>query len=417
MATVATVATVATNRNPWHYPRPEVAQSLLRLLESRVTPAETVFGPRRMGKTEFLLQDFAPLAEARGHKVVYLSLWEAEDAPLALLVRKWSDALMAAPQCRSLAAPPLGPTPPPSREQPPPSLRSRGGCSMEDRVLHAAKEKRPARIAGSAAGFGGSIEFAKRQGDDNELILLDDLIERVVGHRKRGRRGLTILVMDEAQELAARARDRRVVAALRSSLDKRIGSLASVFAGSDRRRLEAMFADRRAPFFRFGSAWQLPELPDDFAIHMANRLREAADVSLSPHDAIAAFNALDRNPYVFHRHFLHRLIEQPDAPLALALASSKEVLAGVSDRERTWRALTPLQQRVAMRIAALRGNACLYHKESREALGRELGVGAIAKSSVQAALRRLERLGVVAKDDDGWRIADDGLRAWLAHKG
>ena len=288
---------------------------------------------------------------------------------------------------------------------------------MEDRVLRAAKEKRPARIAGSAAGFGGSIEFAKRQGDDNELILLDDLIERVVGHRKRGPRGLTILVMDEAQELAARARDRRVVAALRSSLDKRIGSLASVFAGSDRRRLEAMFADRRAPFFRFGSAWQLPALPDDFAIHMANRLRDAADVSLSPGDAIAAFNALDRNPYVFHRHFLHRLIEQPDAPLALALASSKEVLAGVSDRERTWRALTPLQQRVAMRIAALRGNACLYHKGSREALGRELGVGAIAKSSVQAALRRLERLGVVAKDDDGWRIADDGLRAWLAHKG
>ena len=378
---MATVATVATNRNPWHYPRPEVAQSLLRLLESRVTPAETVFGPRRMGKTEFLLQDFAPLAEAHGHKVVYLSLWEAEDAPLALLVRKWSDALMA------------------------------------DSALHAAKEKRPARIAGSAAGFGGSIEFAKRQGDDNELILLDDLIERVVGHRKRGRRGLTILVMDEAQELAARARDRRVVAALRSSLDKRIGSLASVFAGSDRRRLEAMFADRRAPFFRFGSAWQLPALPDDFAIHMANRLREAADVSLSPGDAIAAFNALDRNPYVFHRHFLHQLIEQPDAPLALALAASEEVLAGVSDRERIWRALTPLQQRVAMRIAALRGNACLYHKGSREALGRELRVDAIAKSSVQAALRRLERLGVVAKDDDGWRIADDGLRAWLARKG
>ena len=378
---MATVATVATNRNPWHYPRPEVAQSLLRLLESRVTPAETVFGPRRMGKTEFLLQDFAPLAEARGHKVVYLSLWEAEDAPLALLVRKWSDAL------------------------------------KEDSVLHAAKEKRPARIAGSAAGFGGSIEFARRQGDDNELILLDDLIERVVGHRKRGPHGLTILVMDEAQELAARARDRRVVAALRSSLDKRIGSLASVFAGSDRRRLEAMFADRRAPFFRFGSAWQLPALPDDFAVHMANRLRDAADVSLSRRDAIAAFNALDRNPYVFHRHFLHRLIEQPDAPLALALASSKEVLAGVSDRERTWRALTPLQQRVAMRIAALRGDACLYHKGSREALGRELGVDAVAKSSVQAALRRLERLGLVAKDDDGWRIADDGLRAWLAHKG
>ena len=103
--------------------------------------------------------------------------------------------------------------------------------------------------------------------------------------------------------------------------------------------------------------------------------------------------------------------------MELALAASKEVLAGVSDRERTWRALTPLQQRVAMRIATLRGNACLYRKGSRQALARELGVDAVAKSSVQAALRRLERLDVVAKDDHGWRIADDGMGAWLARKG
>ena len=70
-----------------------------------------------------------------------------------------------------------------------------------------------------------------------------------------------------------------------------------------------------------------------------------------------------------------------------------------------------------MRIATLRGNARLYHEEAREALGRELGVDAVAKSSVQAALRRLERLGVVAKNDHGWRIADDDLRAWLARIG
>ena len=38
---------------------------------------------------------------------------------------------LEAPQCRSLAAPPLGPAPPPSREQPPRSLRSHDGCSIE----------------------------------------------------------------------------------------------------------------------------------------------------------------------------------------------------------------------------------------------------------------------------------------------
>ena len=51
------------------------------------------------------------------------------------------------------------------------------------------------------------------------------------------------------------------------------------------------------------------------------------------------------------------------------------------------------------------------HREVVDGLRHE------AEAAVQAALRRLERLGVVAKDDDGWRIADDGLRAWLAHKG
>ena len=65
---------------------------------------------------------------------------------------------LEAPQCRGLAAPPLGPAPPPSMEQPPRSLRSRDGCSME-----------------------GLLDASRRQGlwHRNALVLLIDELQSV----------------------------------------------------------------------------------------------------------------------------------------------------------------------------------------------------------------------------------------------
>ena len=48
--------------DPWHFPRESLASSVVDTLESGMVNAITLFAPRRMGKTEFVCTDLAPLA-------------------------------------------------------------------------------------------------------------------------------------------------------------------------------------------------------------------------------------------------------------------------------------------------------------------------------------------------------------------
>ncbi len=54
----------------------------------------SLFGPRRTGKTEFLLHDLGHHAAAQyGHRVLYASFWQTSVAPLGLLIYAVSEAL------------------------------------------------------------------------------------------------------------------------------------------------------------------------------------------------------------------------------------------------------------------------------------------------------------------------------------
>ena len=57
----------------WHFPRRELAEQILGMFESGLSSALVFFAPRRMGKTEFLCKDIAPLAEQNKWKVFYFS--------------------------------------------------------------------------------------------------------------------------------------------------------------------------------------------------------------------------------------------------------------------------------------------------------------------------------------------------------
>ena len=60
-------------RVDWHYPRTKFTENVFTMLVDGPIHAVRLFGPRRMGKTEFLLRDLAELAERKGHRVVYAS--------------------------------------------------------------------------------------------------------------------------------------------------------------------------------------------------------------------------------------------------------------------------------------------------------------------------------------------------------
>ena len=63
--------------DPWHFRRAGLAEQVLGTLAHGPAQALSLFAPRRAGKTEFLVQDLAPHAEAKGHLVIYASFWQA----------------------------------------------------------------------------------------------------------------------------------------------------------------------------------------------------------------------------------------------------------------------------------------------------------------------------------------------------
>jgi hypothetical protein len=83
----------------WHYSRNDLANLHMDSFEIGLMASKVIFAPRKKGKTEFLLEDLLPLAEKRGYRVVYSSMWENRSDPGAAL----NAALIEAAKPRKLA--------------------------------------------------------------------------------------------------------------------------------------------------------------------------------------------------------------------------------------------------------------------------------------------------------------------------
>src|ERR1700733_5251088 len=67
--------------DPWHFPRPDLAQSYLRSFDLGLTSARGLLARRRMGKSEFLKHDLLPAAMHDGYLAAYTNLWDSTDHP------------------------------------------------------------------------------------------------------------------------------------------------------------------------------------------------------------------------------------------------------------------------------------------------------------------------------------------------
>ena len=368
-------------RDPWHFRRDELAEQVLGTLARGPAQALSLFAPRRAGKTEFLVQDLAPHAEAQGHRVIYASFWQAPLSPLAVLLHALEKS------------------------------RERG--RLADRIRTSAwrvapKLKLSASVPGTGTGAEAEIDLTRLKGKPptNLLLHLDDLLGRV---SRRGRP--TILLLDEVQELARSRGNASLVAALRTGLDKRRDGLRAVFTGSSRAGLAAMFSDREAPFFHFATPIDLPALGTGFVDHIVAVFQRTAKRTPDRDGMLDAFDRLHRNPYFF-RLLVQRMLYDPEHTVGSALKDVRERIAGDLGYPEAWLALTPLQRETARALA--KGASRPFSRDFRAALGAAMGGDAPTAARVQAALRRLERLGIVDAARGVWELADPGFGGWIA---
>ena len=365
-------------QDPWHFSRPEFTEQVLSTLTQGPAQALTLFAPRRTGKTEFLLKDLAPLAEEREHPVIYASFWQTPFSPLGVLLYELETWL--------------------------------AGAGFHERMRSAATALAP-KLRLSAAPFGVGVEAEvdlsalRGRPPDSLLLHLDGLLERV-SRRERP----AILLLDEVQELARRPENEALVAALRTSLDRRSDRLRVVFTGSSREGLAAMFSARTAPFFHFASQIGLPVLGDGFVHHLMGAFRTASGRTLPPAEMLAAFGQMRRSPFVF-RTLLDVLLHDPALTVEAAMDEVRSRIAASLDYSRVWLSLSPLQRATASVLATDLDRP--FTREFRAAVGARLQEAPPSAARIQGALRRLVRLDLADATAGGWILADPEFEAWV----
>jgi hypothetical protein len=364
-----------TSRDPWHYPRPELAAKYLQVFDVGLTSACALFAKRRMGKSEFLEQDLMPAAREAQYLTVYLNLWDARSQPAPALLSALTRALR-------------------------PTGFGRLARSLKRPLKNV---KASAKLAGIAEG---SLEAELGSAD---AAVAPHLTELIRGFDKPNRRMLMIL--DEAQVLAQPMHS-DLAHSLRASLDGRKQNIKVVFAGSSETTLRRMFGRPTEPFYNWAPLEPFELLGEDFVLALVAQVNRLSKYPLADNDALAAFEALKRTPEFFRR-YLSRYLAYADLGAKAALIDTEAHVYNDLNFVNVWHGLLPADRELLRLIVS--GVTDLFSEASRLRLGAALGLNeTVARNVPQKSLRRLQDAELVLRMAHGdYRLQDDAFAEWL----
>ena len=353
----------------WHYPRNDLAKQVLGMFESGLSSALVFFAPRRMGKTEFLLKDVKPFAEKQHWHVLYFSFLDASTNAAESFTLALVDFAISI------------------------------GVIKENKF-----QKRIKKISAKAVGIKADIEF--RDSKQTKMTLKEVISELT----KYGDK--ILLLLDEVQILAREEKNKDFIAALRTQLDINKDSIKVIFTGSSREGLRRMFSKSDAPFFHFGQNLPFPEFNQDFITHLIHVFNRATKRNIDTHKLWDVFIELGKVPQLI-RSLVERLVLYPD----LTLQQAKQTLLQniTEDREYadTWNKTSVLEQLIL--IAITLNEKEIFSEKNRTQLAKQLGIEQVSVSTLQSAIRSLQRKNIIgsAPERGQYYIDDPSFNNWI----
>ncbi|MES2018693.1 MAG: hypothetical protein V4484_19560 [Pseudomonadota bacterium] len=363
----------------WHYPRTDLAASYLDTLQAGLISSMVLFAPRRKGKTEFVLDDLLPAAEAAGYRTVYCSMWQNRSDPLASLLL----ALTNAAKPKSF------------------------GEKLQDRLFRPIKKTSLEIHAGPIGKVRAEAEFNARADGQAALQSLPELVDAVIAASK----GKVLIALDEIQHLA-KPEFQELVAALRTTLDVRKKSVKTVFTGSSRNRLQMMFSQIKAPLFQFSQSTDFPDLDERFVHFIMDSFTQATGRRVPLAQAIAAFAALSATPGLFH-DAVERLMKIGGTDILAVAQQVLEESRDASGYVQRLMEMRPLDREV---MRAVIERLPLYTDDTRRKLALAVGIEGepLTTRQVQIAVERLVTEQIIYQAGRGvYEIEDDQLAEWL----
>lgn len=363
---------------PWYFERPAPAQRWIDQLMDGSGDPIALFGPRRVGKTSYLLNELSAAARARKLLPVYVDIWQNRADAFSAINYALREAL------DDLAVP----------------------ASTAGRRL-----KTPVKRIGIV---GASIDLGdepSRQAPAEPALLVDWLLKSLV--RAAGRP--ILLLFDEIQELATAPSGETVVSALRSALTKQSGRVRAVFTGSSQEPLLELFSRSRAALYEGASLVPFPLLGLDFLEFVTARAKQRFRKPVAVPALASAFE---------------RLHYQPRALIDLVLVyctSDFESLDAALDRqwaelldsghwETVWKTLKPLQRAICRRVAL---GLDISSSAARAEYARGRGSSDISPGSVSSAVAQLLKSHVLARASTArgaYMVEDPLLAEWIRRR-
>ncbi|KPN71399.1 selenocysteine synthase [Neisseria sp. 83E34] len=353
--------------DPLYFHRPDYAAKLVNSLKDGIMHAFTLFAPRRMGKTKFLLNDIAPAAEEAGFNVFYFSFM---DDNRDNLTQRFQAALY----------------------------------HFAQNINKISSAKTFISSVSKIDILGVGIE---RDTETKAIPPISDIISAIAAVGRP-----SLLLLDEVQELARIKGTEGIIRALRTGLDINQNQVKTIFTGSSTHDLKAMFNNSRAPFFHFAHALDFPLLSRAFTDFLADIYHERTGNAADKNAFYEIFEKLNHTP-MYMRAIVQDMIVNPDLSLHTAAVERLEQLNSQDGQIKEWQQMRPLEQIILADIAQ-NNNVSPYSNQRRKEYALMLGVTNISSSSVQSALKRMERHNWISRDMSGsLQINSPLLQIWI----
>jgi uncharacterized protein len=365
----------------WYFLRPELAKRIFNMLREGSGDPLSLIGERRIGKTSHLRGELMEEARRNNYLPVYIDIQQHRQKPLEAINSALQDAI------DDIEVP----------------------SSNVKRNL-----KTPIKKVG-AAGF--SIDFdetPKRRRPSDPHLEIAWLVKELIQKADRP----ALLIFDEIQELATAPDGDNITASIRSAITKNKERIRVVFTGSSQIKLIEMFSKSRAALYEGASTLSFPLLGEDFLSFVEARAQARFKRWPSKKELTDAFARLQYRP--------RQLI---DLVILFASTDAKSLVGlldqGVADElanrdfESLWASLSPLQQKICMRIAQTQAVTSL---EARLEYGRGKGqakkvVRELSPGSVSRALNSMVKQHVITNPGRGVYRFDDPLYGeWLRQR-
>lgn len=339
-------------------------------------------GPRRVGKSTFLMEDLIPEAHKRRWVTVYIDLWANKlSDPAALIIETVKTSIL--------------------------SLKSK----LAKLATHVNVQK--INMLGTL-----SIDF-KAPGLPDHVTLVD-LLQHLAELAKKP----ILLIIDEAQHALSSQAGMNTMFAIKSARDQintaaKAPGLMLVFTGSNRDKLAQLVIKKDQPFFG-SEVTAFPLLQRDYTDFFTDKVNQslATHNQFTPESTWEAFQLVGHRPEILRQIVGRAAISNAAQSFSDLLKKDASLWQDQLFKEfnNEFNAL-PALHRAIIQLLIEQGRAWSpFSEDSMNAYKKILHQETLAVSSVQTAVQSLREQGFIWQSSRGlYALEDDSFAAWFNH--